>query len=39
MGLAPKTAVVVKDGKETIVPIEEIKTGDIILVAGRKDSC
>jgi Cu+-exporting ATPase len=32
MGLAPKTAVVVKDGKETIVPIEEIKTGDIILV-------
>ncbi len=32
MGLAPKTAIVVEDGKEIEVPIDEVETGDIILV-------
>ncbi len=32
MKLAPKTAVVVKDGKETVVPIETVKKGDIFVV-------
>lgn len=32
MGLAPKTATVIHDGKEIIIPIEEVEVGDIILV-------
>jgi P-type Cu+ transporter len=32
MGLAPKTAVVIKDGEEITLPIEEVEVGDIILV-------
>jgi Cu+-exporting ATPase len=32
MGLAPKTAIVIKDGKEIEIPIEEVDVGDIILV-------
>lgn len=32
MSLAPKTAVVVRDGKETVVPVSEVKEGDIFAV-------
>lgn len=32
MGLQPKTAIVLVDGKEVETPIEEVKIGDIILV-------
>ena len=32
MGLAPKTAIIVRNGKETEVPIEEVEVGDIIVV-------
>ncbi len=32
MKLAPKTAVVVKDGQEVEVPIEEVQTGDVFVV-------
>jgi len=32
MGLTPKTAIVVEDGKEIEIPIEEVKIDDIILV-------
>jgi len=32
MGLAPKTAIVLQDGKEIEMPIEEVEVGDIILV-------
>lgn len=32
MGLAPKTAVVIHDGKEITIPIEEVEVGDILLV-------
>ncbi len=32
MGLAPKTAIVIEDGKEIEVPIDEVEIGDIILV-------
>ncbi|MDW7668761.1 MAG: heavy metal translocating P-type ATPase [Bacillota bacterium] len=32
MGLAPKTATVIHNGKEITIPIEEVETGDIILV-------
>jgi len=32
MGLAPKTAIVIQDGKEVEVPIDEVEIGDIILV-------
>ncbi|WP_312648308.1 heavy metal translocating P-type ATPase [Aminipila sp.] len=32
MGLAPKTAIVIQDGKEVIIPIEEVEVNDIILV-------
>ena len=32
MNLAPKTAVVIKDGVETEVPVENIKKGDIFVV-------
>jgi len=32
MGLAPKTAIVIQDGKETEIPIDEVEIGDVILV-------
>lgn len=32
MGLAPKTATIIQDGKEVELPIEEVEVGDIILV-------
>ncbi|MDF2539183.1 MAG: copA, partial [Herbinix sp.] len=32
MGLAPKTAIVIQDGKEIEVPIDEVEIGDIIVV-------
>ncbi|MCL2566358.1 MAG: heavy metal translocating P-type ATPase [Defluviitaleaceae bacterium] len=32
MGLAPKTAIVIQDGKEIEMPIDEVDIGDIILV-------
>mgnify|MGYP001151513403 FL=1 len=37
MGLAPKTAIIIKEGKEIEIPIEEVKVGDIIVVKpGQK---
>lgn len=32
MGLAPKTARVIREGKETDIPIEEVVEGDIVVV-------
>jgi Cu+-exporting ATPase len=32
IGLQPKTAVVVRDGQEQQIPIEEVLTGDLVLV-------
>jgi Cu+-exporting ATPase len=32
MGLAPKTATIVKDGEEMEVPLDEVAPGDIVLV-------
>ncbi|PAB58606.1 heavy metal translocating P-type ATPase [Anaeromicrobium sediminis] len=32
MGLAPKTATVIQNDKEIVIPIEEVEVGDIILV-------
>jgi len=32
MGLAPKTAIVIHEGKEVEVPIDEVEIGDVILV-------
>lgn len=32
MGLAPKTAVIISNGKEMTIPIDEVEEGDIILV-------
>ncbi|MBE5786737.1 MAG: heavy metal translocating P-type ATPase [Clostridiales bacterium] len=32
MKLAPKTATLLKDGQEIIVPIDQVKTGDLFLV-------
>ncbi len=32
MGLTPKTAIVIQDGKEVIIPIEEVEVDNIILV-------
>ena len=32
MGLAPKTAIVIQDGKEIEVPIDEVEINDIIIV-------
>lgn len=31
MGLQPKTAILVKEGKESIVPIEQVVPGDVLL--------
>ena len=32
MGLTPKTATVIHNGNEMVIPIDEVETGDIILV-------
>ena len=32
MRLAPKTATIVKDGFETVLPIDQVKTGDVFVV-------
>jgi Cu+-exporting ATPase len=32
IGLQPKTAIVVRDGKEQQIPIDEVLTGDLVLV-------
>jgi len=32
MGLAPKTATVIHDGKEMVIPIDEVEVGDVIIV-------
>lgn len=32
MGLAPKTAIVIQDGQEVEIPIDEVEIGDVILV-------
>lgn len=32
MGLAPKTAIIIRDGKEIEMPIEEVEVGDVIVV-------
>jgi len=32
MGLAPKTATIIQDGKEKEIPIEEVEIGDVIVV-------
>ncbi len=32
MDLAPKTATVLRQGKETVIPVEEVAVGDLILV-------
>lgn len=32
MGLAPKNATVIRNGRESIIPIEEVVAGDIVLV-------
>ena len=32
MGLQPKTALVIKDGKETEISIDEVEVGDVIIV-------
>ncbi len=32
MDLAPKTAIVIRDGKEVAVPVEDVKKGDVFVV-------
>lgn len=32
MGLAPKTATIEREGKELVIPVEEVRVGDVILV-------
>ncbi|MDR2514541.1 MAG: heavy metal translocating P-type ATPase [Christensenellaceae bacterium] len=32
MGLAPKTAIVIRDGSEIEIPIDEVEVGDLLLV-------
>ncbi len=32
MGLTPKTALVLQDGNEVVMPVEEVEVGDIIIV-------
>ena len=36
MGLAPKTATVIQDGREIIIPIDEVETGDISWSSLRR---
>ena len=37
MGLAPKTAVIIEDGKEKIISIEDVQIGHIILVRPGRE--
>lgn len=40
IGLAPKTAVVIRDGVETTIPAEELKVGDVFVVrSGQTVPC
>ena len=32
MGMQPKTAIVIQEGQEIVIPIEEVEVGDILLV-------
>ena len=32
MGLAPKNAIVIRDGKESVLPIEDVRVGDELIV-------
>ncbi|MDT8378683.1 MAG: heavy metal translocating P-type ATPase [Desulfotignum sp.] len=32
MGLAPKTAIVIRDGKEAVLPIDDVRVGDELIV-------
>ena len=32
IGMQPKTAIVLKDGKETTIPIESVQVGDLVIV-------
>ncbi|WP_436513693.1 heavy metal translocating P-type ATPase [Clostridium thermobutyricum] len=32
MDLAPKTATIIVDGKEQVIPVDEVRTGDLIVV-------
>lgn len=32
MDLAPKTACILRDGKETVIPVEEVAVGDLLVV-------
>lgn len=32
MGLAPKTATIIKEGKEIVIPIDDVMVGDILVV-------
>ena len=32
MDLAPKTATVLRDGKETVIPVEQVRKGDVFVV-------
>lgn len=32
MGLAPKTALVIHNGQEVIIPVEEVEVGDVLIV-------
>ena len=32
MGLQPKTATLFRNGTEVVVPIDDVKTGDIVLM-------
>ena len=32
MGLVPKTATIIRDGKELVIPIDEVIVGDIVIV-------
>ncbi|MGL5152684.1 MAG: heavy metal translocating P-type ATPase [Clostridium sp.] len=32
MGLAPKTATIIRDGVESVIPVEEVIVGDIVIV-------
>ena len=32
MGLAPKTALIIQDGKEIVIPVDEVEVGDVIIV-------
>ena len=40
MGLQAKTAVVIRDGAEVEIPVEEVQNGEVIFIKpGEKNSC